>query len=139
VSQTRIYLPLDPAGVRRLAADREAGPAPLRAFAVTDRIERALPDGDEELWEYAALAEAADAASLAAGPGDRRVVAAADVEPGWVNVEGDSGATVVVREPVPLARFVAFHVDENAGDEGTRDLLWYDATELEEVLRLLSS
>jgi hypothetical protein len=43
----------------------------------------------------------------------------------------------VVSEPVPLRRVVAFHVDENAGDEGTSDLLWYDATELDEVLRLL--
>jgi hypothetical protein len=137
VSQTRIYLPLDRTGLRRLAADRQLGPAPLRAFAVTDRVERAVPDGDEELWEYAALAEAAAAAGDSVGPGHKRVVAAADVEPAWVNVEGDSDAAVVVREPVPLARFVAFHVDESAGDEGTSDLLWYDATELDEVLRLL--
>ena len=67
MSQTRIYLPLDAKGVRRLAADREVRPAPLRAFAVTDRVERALPDGDEEEWEYAALTEAAEAAALLQG------------------------------------------------------------------------
>jgi hypothetical protein len=137
MSQTRIYLPLDAKGLRRLAADRELRPAPLQAFAVTDRVERALPEGDEEEWEYAALTDAAAAASAAAGSGHKRVIAAADVEPDWVIVEGQADSAVVVSEPVPLRRVVAFHVDENAGDEGTSDLLWYDATELDEVLRLL--
>jgi hypothetical protein len=137
MSQTRIYLPLNAKGLRRLAAAREVGPAPLRAFAVTDRVERALPEGDEEEWEYAALTDAAAAASAAAGPAHKRVIAAADVDPDWVNVEGDADSAVIVAEPVPLRRVVAFHVDEKAGDEGTSDLLWYDATELDEVLRLL--
>ena len=137
MSQTRIYLPLDAKGVRRLAADREVGPAPLPAFAVTDRVERARPDGDEEEWEYAALTDAAAAAGAVVGPAHKRVVAAADVDPDWVTVEGEADSAVRVAEPVPLRRVVAFHVDENAGDEGTSDLLWYDATELDEVLRLL--
>jgi hypothetical protein len=32
---------------------------------------------------------------------------------------------------------VSFHVDEDAGDDGMDDVLWYDVTELDEVLRLL--
>jgi hypothetical protein len=44
---------------------------------------------------------------------------------------------VVVAEALPLARVVSFHVDETAGDDGMDDLLWYDVTELDEVLRLL--
>lgn len=137
MSQTRVYLPLTVAGLRRLAAEREAGPAPLRAFAVTDRVERALPTGDEEEWEYAALTDAAAAAALGAGPADRRVIAAADVESTSVQAEGEADSAVILSEPVPLRRVVAFHVDENSGDEGTHDLLWYDVTELDEVLRLL--
>ena len=137
MSQTRVYLPLTAAGLRRLAADREVGPPPLQAFAVTDRVERTLPTGDEEEWEYAALTDAAEAAALGAGPGARRVVAAADVESGSVQVDGGADSAVTLSESVPLRRVVAFHVDENAGDEGTSDLLWYDATELDEVLRLL--
>ena len=74
---------------------------------------------------------------MAAGSAHKRVIVAADVDSDWVAVEGEADSAVVVSEPVPLRRVVAFHVDENAGDEGTSDLLWYDATELDEVLRLL--
>src|SRR5689334_1734057 len=58
MTQIRIYLPLDAAGVRRLAQDREVGGSRgggLRAFAVTEQVERDHPLGDEEEWEYAAL------------------------------------------------------------------------------------
>jgi hypothetical protein len=140
MSQTRIYLPLNESGLRRLAAGREVVGSPVRAFAVTDRVERALPAGDEEDWEYAALTEAVEAATLVL-PSllEKRVVAAADVDPTWVsgNGAGDSLAAVEVSQPVPLARIVSFHVDETAGADGMDDLLWYDATELDEVLRLL--
>jgi hypothetical protein len=137
MTQTRIYVPLTAAGVRRLAADRQIGTGSLRAFAVTGRVERAAPTGDEEEWEYAALTEAVDAATAARGSQDRRVVAAADVDPTWVQEQGDTAASVQISSPVPLSRVVSFHVDESPGDEGMDDLLWYDATELEEVLRLL--
>jgi hypothetical protein len=49
----------------------------------------------------------------------------------------DGLGAVTVSTVVPLARVVSFHVDETAGDQGMDDLLWYDATELDEVLRLL--
>jgi hypothetical protein len=137
MTQTRIYVPLTTAGVRRLAADRQIGSGTVRAFAVTERVERAAPAGDEEEWEYAALTEAVDAATSLRGTEGRRVVAAADVDPTWVQEGGDTAAAVQISSPVPLARIVSFHVDESPGDEGMDDLLWYDATELEEVLRLL--
>ena len=64
---------------------------------------------------------------------------AADVDPGTVSADGtrESLAAVTVSGPVPLRQVVSFHVDEEAGDQGMEDLLWYDATELDEVLRLL--
>ena len=140
MTQTRIYVPLLPEAVRRLAADREIGPAPVAAFGVTERIERADPTGLEEEWEYAALTEAADAAALLQGTTvAKRVVAAADVDPGTVSSDGtrESLAAVTVSSPIPLRQVVSFHVDEEAGDQGMEDLLWYDATELDELLRLL--
>jgi hypothetical protein len=140
MTQTRIYLPLAPDGMRRLAAQRQIGPAPIAAFSVTERVERADPTGLEEEWEYAALTEAVDAATLLQGTTvAKRVVAAADVDPGWVSTDGtrEGLAAVTVSAVVPLGRIASFHVDETSGDQGMEDLLWYDATELDEVLRLL--
>jgi hypothetical protein len=139
MTQTRIYLPLDAEGVRQLATAREVPSPPLAAFAVTERLERAQPTGDEEEWEYAAMGEALAAAARAqSGPARKRVVLAADVDPMWVSPRpGDDLSGVVVAEALPLARVVSFHVDETAGDDGMDDLLWYDVTELDEVLRLL--
>lgn len=141
MTQTRIYLPLNADGLRRLAADREVSGTRgggLRAFAVTEQVERAQPLGDEEEWEYAALTEACDAASsLRGGAPTKRVVAAADVDPTWVVSGTGAAAAVLISSPVPLSKVVSFHIDETAGDEGLEDLLWYDATELDEVLRLL--
>lgn len=140
MTQARIYLPLLPEAVRRLAADREVGPAPVAAFGVTGRIERADPTGLEEEWEYAALSEAVDAAAELQGTTvAKRVVAAADVDPGVVSPDGtrDALGAVTVSVAVALRQVVSFHVDEEAGNQGMEDLLWYDATELDEVLRLL--
>ena len=140
MTQTRIYVPLLPEAVRRLATDREIGPAPLAAFGVTERLERADPTGLEEEWEYAALTEAAESAALLQGSTvAKRVVAAADVDPSAVAPDGtrDSLAAVTVSTAISLRQVVSFHVDEEAGDQGMEDLLWYDATELDEVLRLL--
>lgn len=140
MTQTRIYVPLLADAVRRLASARELGPAPVAAFGVTERIERADPTGVEEEWEYAALTEAAEAAALLQGTTvAKRVIVAADVDPGTVTADGarDSLAAVTVSGAVPLRQVVSFHVDETAGDQGMEDLLWYDATEIDEVLRLL--
>ncbi|GAB3065507.1 MULTISPECIES: DUF6912 family protein [unclassified Phycicoccus] len=139
MTQTRIYVPLDADGVRRLAADREVAGTPVEAFAVTERLERMLPSGDEEEWEYAALTEAFEAADERRGTTvAKRVVLAADVDPTWVTSRaGTALSAVQLSQPLPLSRVVSLHVDETAGDEGTDDLLWYDVTELDEVLRLL--
>lgn len=141
MSQTRIYLPLSGSGVRALAQDRSLPAPPLAAFAVTSRLERSLPAGDEEEWEYAALCEAVEAASaLRERPVDKRVVAAADVDADWVSagqVEGDALGAVEVAAQVALRHIVSFHIDEEPGADGAEDLLWYDATELDEVVRLV--
>ena len=137
MTQTRIYIPLNASGVRRLASERQLGDSQVHAFAVTGRVERADPAGDEEAWEYAALTEAVEAAGLLRPARGKRVVAAADVDPAWVHEGGDTAAAVLVESAVPLSLVVSFHIDESADDEGMDDLLWYDATELEELLRLL--
>jgi hypothetical protein len=141
VSQTRVYLPLTAEAVRRLASERQLAPAPVDAYAVTPRLERSFAAGErEEELEYAAIVEAFEAAGLANGlvPA-KRVVAAADVESDTVEPDSDRDGLGAVRvsAEVPLSRVVSFHVDEDAGDDGMDDVLWYDVTELDEVLRLL--
>jgi hypothetical protein len=140
MSQTRIYVPLNASRLRELSEARTLTGAPLAAFAVTGRLERSMPTGDEEEWEYAALCDAVDAASqLRERPGAKRVVAAADVEADTVTAGGEADAlsSVDVGEAVPLRRIVSFHIDELPNADGAEDLLWYDATELDEVVRLM--
>ena len=108
---------------------------------MTARLERAHPaDLVGEELEHAAYLEAAQAAiTLQGNEIGKRVLAAADVDPGIVEPDGarDELSAVTVLQPVPLRHVVSFHVDENAGDTGSDDLLWYDVTELDEVLRQL--
>lgn len=141
MSQMRVYLPLTADAVRRLAAERRLEPAPVAAYAVTRRLERsfATTEREEEL-EYAAIVEAFEAAGLANGPAPaKRVVAAADVDSDTVEPDADRDGLGAVRvsAAIPLSRVVSFHLDEDAGDDGMDDVLWYDVTELDEVLRLL--
>jgi len=134
----RIYVPLDDAALEMLRTRREIGPAPLAAHAVTDRQSRG-PGTDAEELEYAALLAAAAEAAGARTAGGRRVVAAADVESALVEDGDDTGAPpsrVEVDAPVPVSRVVSFHLDEVPGGTDDGDLLWYDVTELDEVLRL---
>ena len=140
MSQTRIYVPLNASRLRELGETRTLAGVPLAAFAVTSRLERLMPLGDEEEWEYAALCDAVEAASWLREKQDaKRVVAAADVEADWVTAggEGSSPAAGEVGEALPLRRIVSFHIDEQPGADGAEDLLWYDATELDEVTRLM--
>jgi hypothetical protein len=44
---------------------------------------------------------------------------------------------VEVTGQVALRDIVSFHIDEEPGADGADDLLWYDATELDEVARLV--
>ena len=150
----RIYLP-----VTLLDVDaKEAGGAlpPTRVHAVTAALRELFPDEDDEGLEYAAqLAAADDSLELLGEAPDAprlRVVLAADVDPGAVGpLDDEIPSAVQLREPLPWAAVVSAHVDEPeaagdvtealTGDEEAvdrldeRDLLWYDATELDAIPR----
>ena len=138
---TRIYLPLNAARLRELAAGGVIAGRPLRAHAVTEAVRAAQPSGDEEEREYTALCDAASSSRLLLEPGEtRRIVAAADVSSSLVHeeppAEAGTPSTVLVTEAVPLKRVASFHVDEDgAGEE--EELLWYDATELDVLVEML--
>lgn len=162
MSRTRVYLPLSEALLRRLAVAGEIGSPPVRAHAVTPALLRSRPGASEEELEYAALCEAAAAAGRLRGrPGERRAVAAADVESESVHAPAlDRGqaasqrpcegveargrgdhprqwdSSVDVRAVVPLRGVVSLHVKEAGAAEGA-ELLWYDVTELDELIRSL--
>src|SRR5580693_968087 len=113
----RVYLPSTLPALADLLAKGEAGPPPVRAFAVTPALREAYAIGDDEELEYVAMLEAARQSLrlLADDPGapQRRVVLAADVPDGEVrwNAYDDEPATVVLGAPVPLAALVAGHID----------------------------
>lgn len=146
----RIYLPatVSELGVR-------GGLGPRLVHAVTRSLRAALPGEDDEGLEYAAqLLAADDSLELldgTPGPGRRRLVVAADVPDAVVeSVDPDQEhAPSVVRLTTSVGwdSVACAHVDEQAaeadvvaaldGDSDAlerlaeRDLLWYDATELE--------
>lgn len=132
--------------------------APRRAHAVTAALRDALPDEDEEGWEFVAQLVAADdsLARLADRPGAPRLrlVLAADVPDDTVTPDEDPGAdvtAVTIASGVPVDAVVCAHVDEPAaaadvaaalaGDDDARqrledrDLLWYDVSELGRIPR----
>lgn len=129
--QTRVYVPLTVAALRRLGSSGAIGPAPVVAHAVTTDLRREHPAADLEELEYRAFLE-----SSASGRQRARVVAAADVEAGAVVEDPAAGHPVsAVRVSVPIARswIASFHVAVAAGSP---DYSWYDATELEVVLEI---
>ena len=128
--QNRVYIALDRAALRRLAAAGKLEPAPFTAYAVTTDLRREHPNADDEELEYLAFT---DAATDAAG-GRGRVVAAADVDADLVTdlLEPDAPVSAVrVAAAVPRRQVASFHVAEGA------DHAWYDATELDVVIDLL--
>jgi hypothetical protein len=155
VSETghvRLYLP---ATLVDLApAD---GLRPTAAHAVTPQLAAALPGEDDEALEFSALLAAADGSVelLAASPTAprRRVVVVAEV-PGAARdgVPGGPPSEVVPPVLVRWSEVVSLHVDEAAAEADVapaasgdgdalervaeRDLLWYDASELDVVRRL---
>lgn len=137
----RVYLSVTADQLTRLAGGGELGPAPLRGHAVTARLGRPRTAADSEELEHEAWLAAAEGAASAAASGSgqpaRRVIAAADIDGALVteSVAGDVSA-VEVLAPIPLRRVVSFHIDEEPGGDEA-DLLWFDVTELSDVLALL--
>lgn len=155
----RLYLP---ATLDELDALRGGTPlaVPRRAHAVTPALVALLPDEDEEGVEFAAQLMAADDALvlLAArpdAPALRLVVTVevADDAVGDGKPEDDDEAASLLTlvGPATLDDVVCAHVDEPGargevaraldGDDAAldslaeRDLLWYDATELDRIPR----
>lgn len=132
VRATRGYLALGEQGLQSLAAAGRIEPDAVRVAGVTDTVRAAFPGDDEEEREYDALLIAAE--MLAADhPGERVVIAAADLEPSGFEEVSAGGAydgyEVRLTEPVPLQRVVALHAAE-PGAGADDELLWYDVSEL---------
>ncbi|GAA4628775.1 DUF6912 family protein [Cellulomonas oligotrophica] len=128
---------------------------PRAAHAVTAPLRALWPDEDEEGWEYAAQASAADDSLvlLAGRPGAPRLrlVVAADVPESCVQTPAEPSvpSAVTVTCDVDLRAMAAVHVDDVGaaadvaaaaeGDEAAigrldeHDLLWYDLAELAEI------
>ena len=160
----RIYCPATLASLEALAQNGFA--APVEAHAVTPALREWYAEGDAEELEYAAsdAAAAASLRLLAAEPGvtTRRVVVAADVPDDAVRLAGGDRSTVLVQVPVTRSEVASVHVDDataeadvaqavaslaaaDAGDDDAQfavdqaaghELLWYDVTELDDVLAL---
>ncbi len=142
--QTRIYRPLTVAELRRLSRDGALGPAPTTAYAVTGDLRRGHPGADDEELEYLAFGDAARSGA------DVRVVAAADVDDADLAELLDptlAVSAVRVTAEVPRRQVVSFHLAEAGsatdtaaptGPDGIPAFSWYDATELDVVLDLLS-
>ena len=141
---TRIYIPLNAAGLRRLDADRAVTGAPFLAYVVTDAVRASAPAAGQDEWEYSALGDAVLRSAALLSPGEkRRLVAAADVEPELVGpaVPSDPGdfiedSAVLILDSVALKRIASFQVDADEASEDD-ELLWYDVTELPVILALL--
>jgi hypothetical protein len=114
----RVYLPSTLPALADILVKGEAGPSPLRAFAVTPALREAYASGDDEELEYVAMLAAARQ-SLRLLDDDqaaprRRVVLAADVPDAQVSWQAydDDQAAVLVAAPVAVAAIASGHVDE---------------------------
>ena len=121
----RVYLPATTSILRRLVEQREIGPAPLTAFAVTPGLREWYVDDDVEELEYAATLEASRASLrlLAVDPSadPRRVVVAADVADELVTLRDDLDRGVVrIAEPVSFHQVASAHVDDRPAEPAVR-------------------
>ncbi|QBI52767.1 DUF6912 family protein [Streptomonospora litoralis] len=151
----RIYLPSTFPGLAAVLDAGEIGPAPLTAFAVTERLAGVGAADDDEELEYEALSGAAAASLrlLAADPGAprRRAVIAAEAPAAVVGPSAaadDHAAAVTLTGTVPLKRVASVHVDApeaeeavaaaaadpDAGISEEHELLWYATQELPDLL-----
>lgn len=163
----RVYVPTTVQGLQALR-DNGFGPT-VAAYAVTGALREWYAEGEADELEYAASDDAARACLdlLAAAPGGpaRRVVVAADVPEVDLRVGGRGRSSVQVLVPVTLELVASVHVDDDeavadvaaaiqamaaadAGDEQAQlrvedaagnELLWYDVSELDELLQRLSA
>lgn len=142
MTRVRVYLPLTSTDLAALAGGGALGVGP--AYCVTVRLASLTPGADIDELEYAAFLDAAAAADRARGADGtvRRVIAAADVEPGSVTEpalpQGHTPAQVSLTAPLAMRAIASFHVDESPGGTNNADLLWFDASELLTVRQLLS-
>ncbi|GAB48481.1 DUF6912 family protein [Mobilicoccus pelagius] len=123
----RVYLAAGPDGVRAL---RETGTLEAPGYVVTAAMRAADPKADVDDLEYEAALLAEEALREA---GEPVLVVAADV-PDAFEPQGDSSR--IEPGPVPASAVVSFHVAEH-GAPADEELLWYDATEIDDVLRYL--
>ena len=114
--QTRVYVPLTVATLRRLGTSGHLEPAPFTAYAVTTDLRREDPNADEEELEFLAFTDVVtDLLAPAAAVSAVRVATA-----------------------LPRRQVASFHVaNAEPGSDGRPDYSWYDATEIEAVLDLL--
>lgn len=140
MTTVRCYVPVSVDQLVRLETDRVLS-GPLLACAVTDAVQAALPTGDIEEWEYAALQEAARRLVALEQP---VIVAAVDVTADRVRVVGTADAQVEVGD-VDLPRVASLHLGDDVvtGDTGAVsaddpeiELSWYDTTELAHVIEV---
>lgn len=151
----RMYLPLERGQVAELQTQGRLEPG-LESFGVTPALRASEPHGDDELWEFLALQQAA---AYAQAHRPSIVLAAVDIEGDLLTQStgeavdsspvGPVGRTSV---PVTLKNLASLHLgddalgdysespanDEPANDEPF-DLSWFDSTEVAQVVRLLSA
>lgn len=132
----RVYIPLAPESLSALRQSGELGPAPVPAHAAVAAAARPAIGNDDEEREYAAWSAAASDAAEQAATGVRRVIASADVDAAVVQRSAQDATAVELGSVVALPRIASFHVDEEAGGD-IADLLWYDVTELDDVITLV--
>ncbi len=135
----RVYIP---ATFDMLGTLAEQGEMPVRssvAYALTPAVREFYTGGDEEELAYTAFLDAASASLRLLSAGDeqrfphRRVVISADVDDAQVELEPQSGESVVRLSPAMLkqSQLAAIHVDDEDAEETTaKAIVAVDAADL---------